>query len=110
MAVSTPAVITRYFAAQAGRDFDTLVTLFAGDAIVVDEGKTRRGTKEIRAWRENVASIYEYTTDLLTVEAVGEGQYVARVRLEGNFPGGIVELRYRFIVAGDSIRRLEIAP
>lgn len=110
MAVSIPAVITRYFAAQAGRDFDTLVTLFADDAIVVDEGKTRRGTKEIRAWRENVASIYEYTTDLLTVEAVGEGQYVARVRLEGNFPGGIVELRYRFIVAGDSIRRLEIAP
>jgi hypothetical protein len=73
MAVSIPAVITRYFAAQAGRDFDTLVTLFADDAIVVDEGKTRRGTKEIRAWRENVASVYEYTTDLLGVEAAGEG-------------------------------------
>jgi len=58
MTTSTPAVITRYFAAQAARDFDTLVTLFADDAIVIDEGKTRRGTKEIRAWRENVASIY----------------------------------------------------
>jgi len=46
MTTSTPAVITRYFAAQAARDFDTLVTLFADDAIVIDEGKTRRGTKE----------------------------------------------------------------
>ena len=110
MAISTPAVITRYFAAQAARNFDTLVTLFADDAIVIDEGKTRRGTKEIRAWRENVASVYEYTTDLVGVEAAGEGQYVARVHLEGNFPGGTVDLRYRFTVDGDSICQLEIAP
>ena len=110
MTTSTPAVITRYFAAQAARDFDTLVTLFADDAIVIDEGKTRRGTKEIRAWRENVASVYEYTTDLLSVEGEDEGEYIARVHLEGNFPGGTVDLHYRFTVDGDSIRRLEIAP
>jgi uncharacterized protein (TIGR02246 family) len=109
MALSTPAVITRYFAAQAARDFDTLVTLFADDAIVIDEGKSRRGTKEIRAWRENVASVYEYTTDLVGVETTDEGEYVARAHLEGNFPGGTVDLRYRFTVDGDSIRRLEIA-
>ena len=110
MAVSTPVVITRYFAAQAARDFDTLVTLFADDGIVVDEGQTRRGTTEIRAWRENVASVYEYTTELVGVEAEGEGKYVARVHLEGNFPGGAVDLRYHFTVDGDSIRQLEIAP
>ena len=109
MALSTPAVITRYFAAQAARDFDTLVELFADDAIVIDEGKSRRGTKEIRAWRENVASVYEYTTDLVGVETADEGEYVARVHLEGNFPGGTADLRYRFTVDGDSIRRLEIA-
>ena len=55
MAISTPDVITRYFAAQAARDFDTLVTLFADDAVVIDDGQTSRGTTEIRAWRENVA-------------------------------------------------------
>src|ERR1700694_5359874 len=88
MAISAPDVITRYFAAQAARDFDTLVTLFADDAIVIDEGKSRRGTKEIRAWRENVASVHEYTTDLVGVETADEGEYVARVHLEGNFPGG----------------------
>jgi uncharacterized protein (TIGR02246 family) len=110
MAISTPAVITRYFAAQAARDFDTLVMLFADDAIVIDEGETRHGTEDIRAWRENVASVYEYTTELVGVEVVGEGKYVARVHLEGNFPGGTVDLRYHFTVVGDSIRQLEIAP
>jgi uncharacterized protein (TIGR02246 family) len=110
MAISTPGVVTRYFTAQAARDFDTLVTLFADDAVVIDEGQTRRGTQEIRAWRENVASAYEYTTELLDVAIAGEGKYVARVHLEGNFPGGTVDLRYRFTLDGDSIRRLEIAP
>jgi ketosteroid isomerase-like protein len=110
MATSAPDVITRYFTAQAARDFDTLVTSFADDAVVIDEGQTRRGANEIRAWRENVVSAYEYTTELLGVETAGEGKYVARVHLEGNFPGGTVDLRYEFTVDGDRIRRLEIAP
>jgi len=73
MAISTPDVITRYFAAQAARDFDTLVTLFADDAVVIDDGQTSRGTIEIRAWRENVASVYEYTTELVGLQPAGAG-------------------------------------
>ena len=110
MAMSTPDVVTRYFDAQAARDFDTLVTLFAADAVVIDEGKTRRGTQQIRAWREDVASVYEYTTEVAGVEPAGEGKYVARVHLEGNFPGGTVDLHYRFTLDGEHIRRLEITP
>ncbi len=110
MASSAPDVIARYVTAQAARDFDTLVTFFADDAVVIDEGQTRRGASEIRAWRENVASAYEYTTELLGVETAGDGTYVARVHLEGNFPGGTVDLRYRFTVDGERISRLEIAP
>jgi ketosteroid isomerase-like protein len=110
LAISVPDIITRYFAAQTARDFDTLVTLFADDAVVIDEGKTRRGTNEIRAWRENTASVYDYTTEVAGVEAAAEGTYVARVHLEGNFPGGTVDLRYRFMVDGDRILRLEITP
>jgi uncharacterized protein (TIGR02246 family) len=108
MPVSVPDVITRYLVAQATRDFDTLLTLFADDAVVVDEGQTRRGASEIRAWRETVATAYEYTTELRGVEDAGEGMYVARVHLEGNFPGGNVDLRYRFTIEADRIRSLEI--
>jgi hypothetical protein len=107
MAAPAPDVITRYFAAQAAGDHDALVALFAADAVVIDEGRTRRGTREIRAWRDEVASAYEYTTRLLGVEASG-GNYVARVHLEGNFPGGTVDLDHRFTVEGERISRLEI--
>ena len=51
MSISMPGVISRYFAAQAARDFATLDTLFADDAVVLDEGRTRRGAKAIREWR-----------------------------------------------------------
>jgi hypothetical protein len=30
--------------------------------------------------------------------------------LEGDFPGGVVDLRYRFVLAGGLIAELEIAP
>jgi uncharacterized protein (TIGR02246 family) len=103
-----PEVVRRYVAAQATRDFDTLVELFSDDGVVVDEDKTWRGKAQIRAWREGVASVYQYTTELLGVESAGEGRHVARIRLEGNFPGGVVELRYRFTVDGERITRLEI--
>lgn len=110
MHTSAPAVIQRYFEAQSARDFDALIALFADDAVVIDEGQTRRGAHEIRAWRQDTVSAYEYTTDVRGLESVSDGTYVARVRLEGNFPGGTVDLRYRFSVDGDLIRRLEIAP
>src|SRR5216683_6598621 len=101
MATTVPDVISRYFAAQAARDFDALLTLFADDAVVVDEGQTRRGASQIRAWRENVASAYDYTTELRGVQDAGQGMYVAHVHLEGNFPGGTVDLRYRFTIDGE---------
>ncbi len=108
MVISVPDLISRYFAAQTSRDFDTLLTLFAEDAVVIDEGRTRRGISDIRAWRENVASAYEYTTELRDVAPCGDGMYVAHVHLEGHFPGGSVDLVYRFTIDRDAIQKLEI--
>jgi hypothetical protein len=110
MLASPQDVISRYFEAQVKRDTDTLVALFTDDAGVVDEGRTRRGTSEIRAWRAEATTAYQYTTEVLDVQPVGDGDYLACVRLEGNFPGGIVELRHVFSIDGDRISRLEIAP
>ena len=36
--------------------------------------------------------------------------WVATNRLEGDFPGGVVDLRYRFAMDGDLIAELVIAP
>ena len=106
---SVPDVIGQYFAALDSRDKDGLLDLFTPDAVVVDEGETWRGTSEIRTWIDHVAFRFQYTAEALGVEAAGDASYVARVRLEGNFPGGTVELNVRFDVDEGQIRRLENA-
>jgi uncharacterized protein (TIGR02246 family) len=110
MSTAVPDVITRYFETDARRDIDAIVALFTEDAVVVDEGRTWRGSSEIRAWREGPASQYQYTTEVFDTEATGEGQCLVTGRLEGNFPGETADLRWRFVVAGGRIRLLEIAP
>ena len=110
--MSTPVadVITRYFTADQRRDVDAIVALFTADAVVVDEGQTWRGVAAIRSWQDGPASRYQYTTAVTSTERTGEDTYLVTGRLTGNFPGGTADLRWRFTVEGDLIRRLEIAP
>jgi ketosteroid isomerase-like protein len=109
MSDSVPDAVERYFAALNGRDIEGLLVIFTPDAVVIDEGQTWRGMNEIRIWINDVAFRFEYTAGVLGIEAADDGSYVARVRLEGNFPGGTVELNVRFDVEGSQIRRLENA-
>ncbi len=110
MSIPEAPVINRYFEADARRDIDAIVALFTGEAVVVDEGQTYHGTAEIRGWQEGAASKYQYTTEVISTRRTGEDSYLVTGRLTGNFPGGTAELKWRFIVHGDLISRLEIAP
>ena len=51
MSTNLPDVISRYFERDADRDIDSIVSLFAEDATVIDEGEERSGTAEIRGWQ-----------------------------------------------------------
>jgi hypothetical protein len=44
------------------------------------------------------------------VEKFDDTRYVVSNRIEGDFPGGVVDVIYRFTLADDLITRLEIAP
>ena len=110
MPTAVPDAITRYFEVDARRDNNAIVALFTDDAVVVDEGKTRHGVDDIRAWREGPASRYQYTTEVLDCESTGDGAYVVTGRLRGNFPGGTVDLKWRFTLDGNRIAYLHIAP
>jgi hypothetical protein len=109
-ALAPADVIRRYFELDADRDIESIVALFSDDAIVVDEGETRHGTAEIRAWQVGPASRYTYTTEVLRTVALEADRYVVTGRLAGNFPGGIAELKWDFTVAGGRISRLVIEP
>ena len=105
-----PDVVRRYFGLDADRAIDPIVALFTADATVIDEGETRHGTTEIRAWQTGPAANYTYTTEVHGTEALAANRHVVTGRLTGNFPGGVAELKWDFTLAGERISQLIIAP
>ena len=110
MSTELPEVVARYFERDTERDIDAIVRLFSNDATVTDEGEERRGHAEIRAWQAGAVSKYVYTTEITSIEAPGPDRYIVIGRLTGNFPGGTVDLKWDFTIAGQHITQLIIAP
>lgn len=108
--MTEPPVLDRYFAAEDAGDWDSLASCFTEDGVVTDDGEDYRGRPEIRRWRELNATRWTYTSELLGVEPADDLRYVAVVHLEGDFPGGVIDLRYRFTLDHDLISHLVIAP
>jgi hypothetical protein len=106
-----PPVVARYLVAHADRRTRaTAAEAFAVDARVVDEGIEYLGREAIEGWLTHAASEYTYTTSFIGQRAVDAERWVVLVRLEGDFPGGVADLRFRFTVRGDGILDLVIAP
>jgi hypothetical protein len=105
-----PVTITDYLMARRVRAADRAITYFTSDAVVIDEGETYSGTDGIRAWLERSGSEYTYTTELIGAEKADDEHYTAINHLEGDFPGGVVDLRFRFSLRDGRIARLVIEP
>ena len=104
-----PATITTYLTAHKARDVATAITAFTADAVVTDEGHTYRGRDNIGNWLRNAASGFTFTTEF--VGATGNSERVDVVQhLEGDFPGGIADLHFRFTLDRALISRLVIEP
>jgi hypothetical protein len=105
-----PVPVRGYLAAHLARDADSALRALTPTAVVVDDGTTYRGTDEIRGFLTTAGTEFTYTTTLVAAERTDATHWVAVHRLEGDFPGGVVDLRYRFAMAGDLIAELVIAP
>lgn len=105
---SLPTVIRTYLTAHAARDVDGALAAFSPSAEVVDQGETFQGTAAIRTFLGAAGAEFDYTTELLGAERVDDAHWVAYNRLEGDFPGGVAELAYRFELADGLVERLEI--
>lgn len=105
-----PSTIRGFLAAHEARDEEAALRAFTPTAVVVDDGVTYRGTDEIRRFLREAGAEFTYTTTLLGAERTDDAHWVAVLRVEGDFPGGVVDLRYRFTVEGDAVRELVIAP
>jgi ketosteroid isomerase-like protein len=103
-----PEVITSYLKAHQALDLDTAIERYTDDASVTDEGRTYNGPDEIRGWLSRSASEFTHTIEMTGASKVGDDRYDVTHHLEGNFPGGEVDLHFRFTLRGGMIARLVI--
>jgi hypothetical protein len=108
MTLDLPGPIADYFKADLA-DGTAVAQCFTDNAVVKDEGHTYNGRAAIKNWKADTAAKFQYTTDLLTLERQAE-KTVVTCRLEGNFPGSPVNLRFFFVLAVDKITSLEVIP
>ena len=106
-----PATIRGYLAAHVARDTDTAAARlrarppWSSTTARPTAGPTRSAASWPRPGRSS-----RYTTTLVAAERTDDEHWVATNRLEGDFPGGVVDLRYRFAMDGDLVAELVIAP
>lgn len=105
-----PAAVHGFVDGWQGRKPDGVEALFAENAVVSDEGHTYRGRTEIRGWIDGAIALYSTTLTFLRAREV-DGMVGASYRLEGDFPGGVVELEYQFHLDDDGrVIQLDFAP
>ena len=104
-----PDTVKTFMTALSTPEDGRAVATFTADAVVIDEGRDYTGHDEIGAWLTASAGEYTYTSEFTgattTDTTIDVGQH-----LEGNFPGGVVDLHFRFTLDGASISRLVIEP
>lgn len=105
-----PDIIQRYLQAHDELDTDTTLHTFSATAEVTDEVETRHGHDQIRRWLETTSSEYSFERTLIGVSTEGDDQWVVVNNITGNFPGGTVDLAYRFTLHNNLIHQLVIAP
>jgi len=103
-----PATIRAFLAAHDVRDAEAALATFGPSAVVVDDGATYRGTDEVRHFLTHAGSEFTYTVTPVRAQRLDDSHWVVTRRLEGDFPGGVVELAYRFVMDGDRIVELVI--
>jgi hypothetical protein len=105
---TVPATIRTYLDAQAVGQSDVAVRTFAAGAVVTDQGETFTGVDDIGAFLNRASTEFTYTTEETGAEKIDDQHWVVDVRLEGDFPGGVADLRYRFTVVDEQIAELFI--
>lgn len=104
-----PDNIKTFMTALDAREGARALATFTTDAVVTDEGRDYTGRDEIGAWLSRAVSEYTYTSQFTGATTTDTTIDIAR-HLEGDFPGGVADLHFRFALDGALISRLVIEP
>jgi ketosteroid isomerase-like protein len=104
-----PETVRTFMTALDAREVARVLATLTTDAVVTDEGHDYKGHNEIGAWVAKAAAEYTYTTEFTGATPTDAGVDVGQ-HLEGDFPGGVADLHYRFTIDGTVISRVVIEP
>lgn len=104
-----PETVRTFMTALDSREVGQALATLTPDAVVTDEGHDYAGHGDIGSWIANAASEYTYTTEFTGATTTDAGVDVGQ-HLEGDFPGGVADLYYRFTLDGALISRVVIEP
>jgi hypothetical protein len=107
MSLQLPIPIERYVQIANSGAPEAALECFAADAIVRDEGQSYEGVAAIKNWMTATKKKYHHTVTPLEFAERG-GESILKARLAGSFPGSPITVNFRFVLAGDKIRALEI--
>jgi ketosteroid isomerase-like protein len=107
MTMKLPTAIAGYFAADRDRDAAAISRHFTDNAVVQDEGKLHTGREAIQTWMSQSWKKYSATTEPFAIADQGLATVVTS-RVEGDFPGSPVDLRFHFVLEDDLIAKLEV--
>lgn len=105
-----PQAVGQYHDAHDRDDVEAALATFTPTATVKDDGHEYNGPDEIRDWLARASTQFTYTRTLTGAEVIDDNTWLVINHLEGDFPGGVVDLRYRFVLLGGLISELEIEP
>ena len=109
-ASNVPKAIEAFQTAHDRRDTPNALAQFAEVATVVDDGRTDDGIAGVESFLRTAASEYTFTRTLVSAVEIAPDHWIVTNHLEGDFPGGQVDLAYEFHLANGLITHLTIAP
>lgn len=97
--------VTRYIDLADGDDKTRAIDVFSDDAVVTDDGRTFVGRDAVLDWLGGAASEFTYTSTTVSASET-DGIAVVERLIEGDFPGGRVQLTHTFELAPDGLIRV----
>ena len=105
--MNLPKVVAELVKTQNSFDSVAYANCFSETAVVVDEGKTHHGRKEIERWIADSNERYKATIKPVGFEEK-ENESLLKAETSGNFPGSPIVLTYHMEIADGLIQSLKV--
>ena len=105
--MNLPTPIEAYFEANAHLNAAAMLSPFADDAVVRDEGHIHKGAEAVQAWIESTTISLPAIAVPRAIRSDGESHHVT-AQVSGDFAGSPVTLSFRFRLNGNRIAEHDI--